>query len=116
MKKQAAVSATFKFRGIAAKWEAVRAKDLNIDPDEVLVVNSEGYIGNLMDESVLLDSPSPWDMVRNNIWEMRPNCVHPYHSKWNLWCTILFDTVPGGTLLFLGTIRHDRCDYPQGQC
>ncbi|XP_066390779.1 scarecrow-like protein 34 [Miscanthus floridulus] len=63
----------FKFRGIAAKWEAVRAKDLNIDPDEVLVVNSECYIGNLMDESILVDSPSPRDTVLNNIREMRPN-------------------------------------------
>jgi hypothetical protein len=63
----------FKFRGIAAKWEAVCAKDLNIDPDEVLVVNSECYIGNLMDESVLVDSPSPRDTVLNNIREMRPN-------------------------------------------
>jgi hypothetical protein len=63
----------FKFRVIAAKWEAVRAKDLNIDPDEVLAVNSECYIGNLMDESVLVDSPSPRDTVLNNIREMRPN-------------------------------------------
>jgi hypothetical protein len=63
----------FKFRGIAAKWEAVCAKDLNIDPDEVLVVNSECYIGNLMDESILVDSPSPRDTVLNNIREMRPN-------------------------------------------
>ena len=75
LKKQAAVSATFKFRGIAAKWEAVRAKDLNIDPDEVLVVNSEGYIGNLMDEIVLVDSPNPRDTVLNNIREMRPNVL-----------------------------------------
>jgi hypothetical protein len=63
----------FKFRGIAAKWEDVHAKDLNIDSDEVLVVNSECYIGNLMDESVLVDSPSPRDTVLNNIREMRPN-------------------------------------------
>ncbi|CAO1940539.1 unnamed protein product [Urochloa humidicola] len=63
----------FKFDAIAAHWETVRAKDLNIDPDEVLVVNTECFIGNLMDESVLVDSPSPRDMVLNNIREMRPN-------------------------------------------
>ncbi|CAO1940230.1 unnamed protein product [Urochloa humidicola] len=63
----------FKFNAIAAQWETVRAKDLNIDPDEVLVVNSECFFGNLMDESVLVDSPSPRDMVLNNIREMRPN-------------------------------------------
>ncbi|XP_062197627.1 scarecrow-like protein 34 [Phragmites australis] len=63
----------FKFHGIAAKWENVHVEDLNIDPDEVLVVNSECFFGNLMDESVLVDSPSPRDMVLNNIRKMRPN-------------------------------------------
>ncbi|CAL4985792.1 unnamed protein product [Urochloa decumbens] len=63
----------FKFDAIAAQWDTVRAKDLNIDPDEVLVVNSECFFGSLMDESVLVDSPSPRDMVLNNIREMRPN-------------------------------------------
>ncbi|RCV39777.1 hypothetical protein SETIT_8G250000v2 [Setaria italica] len=63
----------FKFNAILAQWETVRAKDLNIDPEEVLVVNSECFWGNLMDESVLVDSPSPRDMVLNNIREMRPN-------------------------------------------
>ncbi|WVZ48817.1 hypothetical protein U9M48_000224 [Paspalum notatum var. saurae] len=63
----------FKFHGIAAKWETVRAKDLNIDPDEVLVVNSEGFFGHVMDESVSEDGLSPRDMVLNNIREMRPN-------------------------------------------
>uniref|UniRef100_A0A0A8Z227 Uncharacterized protein n=1 Tax=Arundo donax TaxID=35708 RepID=A0A0A8Z227_ARUDO len=63
----------FKFHGIAAKWETVCAEDLNIDPDEVLVVNSECHFSNLMDESVDVDSPSPRDMVLNNIRKMRPN-------------------------------------------
>ncbi|KAJ1277353.1 hypothetical protein BS78_05G288200 [Paspalum vaginatum] len=63
----------FKFHGIAAKWETVRAKDLNIDPDEVLIVNSEGFFGHAMDESVSEDGLSPRDMVLNNIREMRPN-------------------------------------------
>ncbi|KAL6654481.1 hypothetical protein ACP70R_007946 [Stipagrostis hirtigluma subsp. patula] len=63
----------FKFHGIAAKWETVRAEDLNIDPDEVLVVNCECDFNNLMDESVLVDSLSPRDMVLKNIREMRPN-------------------------------------------
>ncbi|CAD6215287.1 unnamed protein product [Miscanthus lutarioriparius] len=67
------VGVPFKFHGIAAKWETVRAKDLNINPDEVLVVNSECFIGHLMDESVLVDNPSPRDMVLNNIREMQPD-------------------------------------------
>ncbi|TVU23267.1 hypothetical protein EJB05_25622, partial [Eragrostis curvula] len=63
----------FKFHAIAAKWETVTAQDLNIDPDEVLVVNCECFFDKLMDESVLVDSPSPRDMVLNNIRNMRPN-------------------------------------------
>ncbi|GJN05189.1 hypothetical protein PR202_ga22798 [Eleusine coracana subsp. coracana] len=63
----------FKFQGIAAKWETVTPEDLNIDPDEVLVVSCECFLDKLMDESVVVDSPSPRDMVLNNIRNMRPN-------------------------------------------
>jgi hypothetical protein len=63
----------FKFHAIAAKWETVCAEDLNIDPDEVLVVNSDCHFCNLMDESVDVDTPSPRDLVLNNIRKMRPN-------------------------------------------
>jgi len=63
----------FKFQAIAAKWETVCAEDLNIDPDEVLVVHSECDFSKLMDESVDVDTPSPRDMVLNNIRKMRPN-------------------------------------------
>ena len=65
--------APFKFHAIAAKWETVSAEDLNIDPDEVLVVNSDCHFSNLMDESVDVDTPSPRDLVLNNIRKMRPN-------------------------------------------
>ncbi|KAG0531128.1 hypothetical protein BDA96_05G247500 [Sorghum bicolor] len=63
----------FKFHAIAAKWETICAKDLNIDPDEVLVVNSECHFSNLMDESVDADTPSPRDLVLNSIRKMQPN-------------------------------------------
>ncbi|PVH34640.1 hypothetical protein PAHAL_8G266000 [Panicum hallii] len=63
----------FKFQAIAAKWETVCAEDLNIDPDEVLVVHSECDFSKLMDESVDVDTPSPRDMVLNNIRKIRPN-------------------------------------------
>ncbi|CAD6252617.1 unnamed protein product [Miscanthus lutarioriparius] len=63
----------FKFHAIAAKWETICAEDLNIDPDEVLVVNSECHFSNLMDETVDVDTPSPRDLVLNNIRKMRPN-------------------------------------------
>uniref|UniRef100_A0ACD6AH76 Uncharacterized protein n=1 Tax=Avena sativa TaxID=4498 RepID=A0ACD6AH76_AVESA len=66
----------FKFQGIAAKWETVCAEDLNIDPDEVLVVTSQSGFSSLTDESVDMDkqdSTSPRDMVLSNIRKMRPD-------------------------------------------
>lgn len=63
----------FKFHAIAAKWEAVRAEDLDIDPDEVLVVNSLFHFRNLMDESVVVDRLSPRDLVLNTIRKMKPS-------------------------------------------
>ncbi|XP_047091357.1 scarecrow-like protein 34 isoform X2 [Lolium rigidum] len=66
----------FKFHGIVAKLETVRAEDLNLDPDEVLVVTSQCGFSSLMDESADMnkqDSPSPRDMVLSNIRKMRPH-------------------------------------------
>jgi hypothetical protein len=62
----------FKFRAIASKPEAVRAEDLQIDPDEVLVVNSVFFFRILMDESLTFDKVSPRDMVLNTIRKMKP--------------------------------------------
>ncbi|XP_044981058.1 scarecrow-like protein 34 [Hordeum vulgare subsp. vulgare] len=66
----------FKYHGIPAKFETVHAEDLNIDPDEVLIVTSQSGFSNLMDESVIMDRqdiPSPRDMVLSNIRKMRPD-------------------------------------------
>jgi len=46
---------------------------LDIDPDEVLIVNSILHFGNLMDEGIDTSSPSPRDVVLSNIWKMRPD-------------------------------------------
>uniref|UniRef100_A0ACD5ZW23 Uncharacterized protein n=1 Tax=Avena sativa TaxID=4498 RepID=A0ACD5ZW23_AVESA len=62
----------FKFHAIASKAEAVRAEDLHIDPDEVLVVNSVFFFRILMDESLTFDKVSPRDMVLNTIRKMKP--------------------------------------------
>ena len=67
------VDVPFKYRGIAAKWETVGVDDLDIDPDEVLVVNSILHFGNLMDEGVDTSCPSPRDVVLSNIRKMRPD-------------------------------------------
>uniref|UniRef100_A0A0D3HQ93 Uncharacterized protein n=1 Tax=Oryza barthii TaxID=65489 RepID=A0A0D3HQ93_9ORYZ len=67
----------FKFRAIAAKWETVRREDLHLDPEEeeeeVLVVNCLHGLNTLQDESVVVDSPSPRDVVLDNIRDMRPH-------------------------------------------
>ncbi|KQJ87052.2 scarecrow-like protein 9 [Brachypodium distachyon] len=63
----------FKFHAIAAKWETIRAEDLNIEPDEVLVVNDLFNFNTLMDESLVTDRPSPRDVVLSTIRGMRPD-------------------------------------------
>ncbi|EES16206.1 scarecrow-like protein 34 [Sorghum bicolor] len=62
----------FKYQAIAAsKMESIRAEDLNLDPEEVLIVNCLYQFKNLMDESVVIESPR--DIVLNNIRKMRPH-------------------------------------------
>jgi len=64
----------FKFHSmVKARWETIGVDDLNIDPDEVLIVNSIRNFGNLMDEGVDIDSPSPRDVVLGNIRKMKPD-------------------------------------------
>ncbi|WVZ48814.1 hypothetical protein U9M48_000221 [Paspalum notatum var. saurae] len=69
---------SFRFRGVvAARWETVRAADVGVEPDEVLVVNGLNHFGRLMDEGGVDDGieegPCPRDMVLANIREMRPD-------------------------------------------
>ncbi|XP_062202206.1 scarecrow-like protein 34 [Phragmites australis] len=62
----------FKYQAIAAsKMESIRMEELNIDPDEVLIVNCLYQFKNLMDESVVIESPR--DIVLNNIRKLRPH-------------------------------------------
>ncbi|XP_037427292.1 scarecrow-like protein 33 [Triticum dicoccoides] len=62
----------FEFRVIEVKAEDVRVEDLNINPDEVLVVNSLIHFRSLMDESVVIDRLNPRDIVLNTIRKMKP--------------------------------------------
>ncbi|CAN6270045.1 unnamed protein product [Urochloa humidicola] len=68
----------FKFHGIAAKSEDIAAGDLDIDPDEVLVVVSTFHFRSLMDDEgiVTIDgrerTTNPMDAVLSAIREMRP--------------------------------------------
>ncbi|KQK11864.1 hypothetical protein BRADI_1g00219v3 [Brachypodium distachyon] len=62
---------SIKFQAITGKPEAVRAEDLHIDPDEVLVVNSLFQFRTLMDDSLKFDRVSPRDMVLGTIRKMK---------------------------------------------
>ncbi|KAI3988704.1 hypothetical protein MKX01_027246 [Papaver californicum] len=60
----------FEYHGIAQKWETIQLEDLKIKKDELLVANCMYRARNLLDESVILDSPR--DAVLNLIRKMNP--------------------------------------------
>ncbi|KAI3994343.1 hypothetical protein MKX01_012600 [Papaver californicum] len=61
----------FEYHAIAQKWETIQLEDLNIDKDELLVVNFLFRTRNLLDETVILDSPR--NAVLNLIRKMNPD-------------------------------------------
>ncbi|MQL85942.1 hypothetical protein Taro_018477 [Colocasia esculenta] len=61
----------FEYHPIASKWEDIQVGDLKIDRDEVLVVNSLYRFRNLVDETVVVDSPR--NTVLNTIRKMNPD-------------------------------------------
>ncbi|KAG6493059.1 scarecrow-like protein 14 [Zingiber officinale] len=61
----------FEFQAIAIKWETIRIDDLNIADGEMLVVNSLFQFNNLMDETVLEESPR--DAVLRTIRDLNPS-------------------------------------------
>ncbi|KAL5569065.1 hypothetical protein UlMin_025640 [Ulmus minor] len=60
----------FEFNAIAKKWENIQIEELKLDPDEVLVVNCMYRLKNLLDETVMVESPK--DIVLNLIRKMNP--------------------------------------------
>ncbi|KAD2805126.1 hypothetical protein E3N88_38503 [Mikania micrantha] len=60
----------FKFKAIAQKWETIRLQDLELDDDETLVVNCAYRFRNLLDETVIVDSPR--NKVLDLIRKMNP--------------------------------------------
>lgn len=60
----------FEFQAIAQKWETIKLEDLKIKKDEVLVVNSLYRLRNLLDETVIVNSPR--NIVLNLIRKMNP--------------------------------------------
>lgn len=63
----------FEFTAIAQKWETIQIEDLKIDSEEVLVVNSLFRLRNLLDESVMVESPR--NIVLNLIRKMKPDII-----------------------------------------
>ncbi|KAI3867207.1 hypothetical protein MKX03_029254 [Papaver bracteatum] len=61
----------FEYHGIAQKWETIQLEDLKINKGELLVANCMYHGKNLLDESVILDSPR--DAVLELIRKMNPN-------------------------------------------
>ncbi|KAK6933164.1 Transcription factor GRAS [Dillenia turbinata] len=61
----------FEFNAIAQKWETINIEDLNFDSNEVLVVNCLFRFRNLLDETVVVESPR--NKVLNLIKEMKPD-------------------------------------------
>jgi hypothetical protein len=61
----------FEFNAIAQKWETIKVEDLKIKKNELLVVNSVCRLKNLLDETVVLNSPR--DAVLKLIRDANPN-------------------------------------------
>ncbi|KAL6980551.1 hypothetical protein U1Q18_022192 [Sarracenia purpurea var. burkii] len=61
----------FEFNAIAQKWETIQIEDLKLERDEVLVVNCQNRFRNLLDETVVMDSPR--EIVLNLIRKMNPD-------------------------------------------
>lgn len=60
----------FEYHGIASKWETIRAEDLKVGKDEVVIVNCLYRFRNLIDETVAVDSPR--NRVLNTIRQVNP--------------------------------------------
>ncbi|OAY38618.1 scarecrow-like protein 30 [Manihot esculenta] len=61
----------FEFNAIAQKWDTIKIEDLKLDRDEVLVVNCVLRLRNLLDETVVVESPR--NIVLNLIQKMNPD-------------------------------------------
>ncbi|XAR60616.1 hypothetical protein NMG60_11034061 [Bertholletia excelsa] len=61
----------FQYQAIARKWETIKIEDLNLSSDEVVAVNCLFRFKNLLDETVLADSPR--DMVLKLIRTINPD-------------------------------------------
>ncbi|XVF76646.1 hypothetical protein PTKIN_Ptkin13bG0283300 [Pterospermum kingtungense] len=61
----------FEFNAIAKRWDNIQVNELDIDEDEFVVVNCLYRAKNLLDETVIVDSPR--NIVLNLIRKINPN-------------------------------------------
>ncbi|KAG8387865.1 hypothetical protein BUALT_Bualt02G0065700 [Buddleja alternifolia] len=61
----------FEYIAIAQKWETIKVEDVKIGENELVVVNSVHRLHNVLDETVLVDSPR--DAVLNLIKKINPD-------------------------------------------
>lgn len=61
----------FQFNAVAQKWDTIRVEDLMLERDEVLVVNCIYRMKNLLDETVVAESPR--DTVLRLIRQTKPD-------------------------------------------
>ncbi|KAI6668970.1 hypothetical protein NL676_003855 [Syzygium grande] len=61
----------FEFNAIAKNWDAIKVEELNIHSDEILVVNCINRLHNILDDTVLAESPR--DFVLNLIKKTNPD-------------------------------------------
>jgi hypothetical protein len=90
----------FEFRGVAKQPEAIHVENLDIDPDEVLVVNSMFHLETLMNESLVVE---------------RPIHVRPRHSQRVTQQRFLHGTVLRRAAALHGALRHDGHHRPKGR-
>ncbi|KAL2925514.1 Scarecrow-like protein 14 [Bienertia sinuspersici] len=64
-------SVPFEYHAIAQKWETIRVEDLKIGSDEVVAVNCLYRFRNLLDETIMADSPR--NAVLNLVRKIKPN-------------------------------------------
>ncbi|KNA19859.1 hypothetical protein SOVF_057640 [Spinacia oleracea] len=61
----------FEYHAVAQKWETIRVEDLKIESDEVVAVNCLYRFKNLLDETIVVDSPR--NAVLNLVRKIKPN-------------------------------------------
>ncbi|KAI3450372.1 hypothetical protein Pfo_007037 [Paulownia fortunei] len=61
----------FEYNAIAQKWETIKLEDLKIEKNQLLVVNSLYRLSNVLDETVMVNSPR--DAVLNLIKKINPD-------------------------------------------